>query len=105
MNIAVRDLLSSADQKEFDALSPEDRDRVQAEFEEAATNMLKPVGVMLGVALKVIEMVGSSGMLAQVAGLQRQYYLALLNEGFSTDQAMALASNFASILSGLKKSG
>lgn len=103
MPIKAENILSGRDLEEFKAMSPEDQATFQAEFDEAALGLLKPVAVVIGAAEKILDLVHDSELLPGIAKLQRKYYLELLNQGFGSDQALALASSFASMLQAVKK--
>ena len=54
-------------------------------------------------ANKIIDLLGTSGLLTKVAKMQRQYYLALLDEGFTNEQALTLSSGLSSLMTNLKR--
>lgn len=101
----VRDLFPPSTQAEFDALSPKEQEEIQTEFDEQSSQMLKPIGLVLAGAVSVLELVAKSGMIAGVAKLQREYYLQLVETGFTPQEALALASHFTSLLSAVKQGG
>ena len=103
MAFKFENLFSGKDLEEFKALPSAGQEQLQAGLDTAAQEMIKPLGVVFVMADKILDIVLKSDLLLAVAKLQRRYYLALLDEGFSTDQAMALASAFASMLQGLKQ--
>jgi hypothetical protein len=103
MPIKAETILSGKDLKEFQSLSPEEQASFQSEFNDTVLEMLKPVTVAIGAAERVLAIVLESDLLATAAKLQRRYYLELLSEGFSSDQALALSSSFASMLQAVKK--
>ncbi|RTL07667.1 hypothetical protein EKK58_00475 [Candidatus Dependentiae bacterium] len=103
MPIDIVSLLKPDERAEFDALSPERQAAFRADFDETINDTLKPVAIVLGVAERVMDLAYTSDLLPKIAKLQRRYFEALLTEGFSSSEAMALASNFASFLSAVKK--
>lgn len=103
MPINITDLLNGEELAEYNALPPERKAAFQADFESTINDTLKPFGVVLGVAERVLDIAHKSELLPKFAQLQRRYYNALLEQGFTVEQAMALCTNFGSVLSSLKK--
>lgn len=105
MALKIQSLFSGKELEEFLALPPEHQAELQADFEEGISTQLRPVGLVLGLGDRILDMISASGLISKVAKLQREYYTALIEQGFTPDQALALASNFASFLSSVKKTG
>lgn len=103
MALKIESLFSGKELEEFLALSDADKADLQAEFESGINSQLRPVGLVLGLGDRILDMLSASGLISKVAKLQREYYTALIDQGFTPDQALALASNFASFLSSVKK--
>lgn len=103
MPIKAETILSAKDLEEFQGLSPEEQASFQSDFNDRVLEVLKPVTIAIGAAERILAFVLESDLLTTAAKLQRRYYLELLNEGFSSDQALALSSSFASMLQAVKK--
>jgi hypothetical protein len=103
MPIDIQSLLKGEELAEYEALTPERQAAFRAQFEDAISETLKPIAVVIGVAERVLDLAHNSELLTKVAKLQRRYFEALVEEGFTVDQAMALSTNFGSVLSSIKK--
>lgn len=103
MPINVADLLQGEELKEFNELSPERQAAFRAEFDSTVSDHLKPVGVLLGVAERILDLAHASDLLPKIAALQRRYFVSLVDQGFTVEQAMGLSSNFGSVLASLRK--
>jgi len=103
MPINAANILSGRNLEEYQGLTPAEQAEFQAEFDDTALELIKPVALVLGAAEKILDIVHDSEVIPRVAKLHRKYYLELLGQGFSADQALALSSSFASLLQGVKK--
>ena len=103
MPINITALLQGDELAEYNGLSPERQAAFRAQFDEAVNDTLKPLGIVLGVAERVLDLACESDLLVKFAKIQRRYFLALVDQGFTIEQAMALSTNFGSVLSSLKK--
>ena len=106
MPFQVKDVFTGKDLEEYNKLTEPQRTALQAEFESAASEHLKPVSVFLAAGERVLEMIVGSDIIPLVAKLVRKYYKELTNLGFPHEAALALCSSFASSLGALRaKSG
>lgn len=103
MPINFKSLLKPDELAEFEGLSATQQALWSGDFEDAITETLKPLSVVLGVAERILDLAADSDLLPKFAKLQRQYYVALMDQGFTREEALALSTNFSSVLSSLKK--
>lgn len=104
MSFKVENILTASELEEFNRMPPAAKERFLAQFDEEVSNVLKPFATVIGAAEKILDLVHDSDILEGVAKLQWKYYLQLVKQGFTSEQALALASSFASLLQATKKS-